>query len=129
MRLWDERTGEWAEAVKRAPSDATDPLLLAASLVLVGACSGSSSSTEAGPSPSQSAPPSTVRAAAPAVDVSGPVEGGAGQATAAVQDLAARDYTESEYFYGGTATSYVGDHEADGVWDAREGERPSSGPG
>ena len=63
------------------------------------------------------------------MDVSGPVEGGNGQATAAVQDLAARGYTESEYFYGGTATSYVGDHEADGVWDAREDARPSTGPG
>ena len=51
------------------------------------------------------------------------MQGGAGQATAAVQDLASRGYTESEYFFGGTATSYVGEHRADGVWDAREGER------
>jgi hypothetical protein len=93
---------------------------LAASLFVAGACSGSSSSTEAGPSPSQSPPPSTAQAAAPAVEVSGPVEGGNGQATAAVQDLAAHGYTESEYFYGGTATSYAGEHKADGVWDARE---------
>jgi hypothetical protein len=37
-----------------------------------------------------------------------------------VQDLDSRGYAESEFFFEGTATSYVGDHEADGVWDARE---------
>jgi hypothetical protein len=50
------------------------------------------------------------------------VQGGAGQATTAVQDLASRGYTESEYFFEGTATSYLGARSADGVWDAREGE-------
>jgi hypothetical protein len=57
-----------------------------------------------------------------AVEVSGPVQGGAGQATAAVQDLASLGYTESEYFFGGTAATYVGEHHDDGVWDAHEGD-------
>jgi hypothetical protein len=57
------------------------------------------------------------------VEVSGPVQGGAGQATTAVQDLAASGYAESEYFFGGTAASYVGEREADGIWHARKGSR------
>src|SRR5262245_36260516 len=55
------------------------------------------------------------------VEVSGPVQGGAGQATRAVQDLAARGYAEEEYFYGGAAATYAGPRRSDGVWDAREG--------
>lgn len=87
-----------------------------ACLVLVAAaCSGSTPSAEPEPSPATRPPPP--------VEVSGPVEGGTGQATAAVQDLASRGYAESEYFFGGTATSYVGEHETDGVWDARADER------
>jgi hypothetical protein len=85
---------------------------VAVSLLLpAAACSGSTSSPEAVPSTTPQHPP---------VEVSGPVQGGAGQATTAVQDLAARGYSESEYFFGGTATSYVGEHEDNGVWDARE---------
>ena len=84
-------------------------------MLAVGACGGSKPSPEAAPAP---APP-----VAPAVEVSGPVEGGAGQATAAVQDLARRGYGESEYFFAGTATSYAGDHEPDGVWNAREDQQ------
>jgi hypothetical protein len=57
------------------------------------------------------------------VEVSGPVRGGAGQANAAVLDLASRGYMESEFFFAGTATTYVGEHHPDGVWDAEEGEQ------
>jgi hypothetical protein len=78
-------------------------------VLLAAACSGSRSTPEA-----QTPEPQ------PAVEVSGPAEGGAGLATAAVQDLAARGYTESEYFFGGTAVSYVGEHHDDGAWEARE---------
>ena len=58
------------------------------------------------------------------VEVSGPIDGGHGQATAAGPDLAAAGYTEAEYFFGGVATSYLaqGRPRVDGVWNAREGE-------
>jgi hypothetical protein len=85
-------------------------------LVLLAACSGDS------PSSPDAAPPST-RPAPPAVEVSGPVRGGAGQANAAVLDLASRGYAESEFFFAGTATTYVGEHHDDGAWDAEEGEQ------
>jgi hypothetical protein len=51
------------------------------------------------------------------------VQGGAGHATTAVQDLASRGYAESEYFFSGAAPRYEGEHRPDGAWDAREGER------
>jgi hypothetical protein len=91
-------------------------LLPAASvlLLLAGACSDSVSRPEA--------LPSSTLPARPAVEVSEPVKGGAGQATAAVQDLASRGYAETEHFFGGAATSYVGEQRDDGVWDAREGD-------
>jgi hypothetical protein len=82
-------------------------------LLLATACSSSASTPEAEPQP-------TTTPAPPAVAVSGPVHGGVGQATAAVQDLASLGYAESEYFFGGIATTYVGEHHADGVWDAHE---------
>ena len=52
--------------------------------------------------------------------VTGPVEGGAGQARAAKQDLPSMGYMEEEYFLGGEATSYraVGDQGTDGRWQA-----------
>jgi hypothetical protein len=56
------------------------------------------------------------------VEVSGAVQGGSGQATAAVQDLASSGYAESEYFFGGRAAGYNGAHRADGGWNAREVE-------
>jgi hypothetical protein len=83
--------------------------------VVAGACGGSTSKPGAAP-PSTSASP-------PAVEVSGPVRGGSGQANKALQDLAARGYTESEFFFAGTATTYVGEHHDDAVWDAGEGEQ------
>jgi hypothetical protein len=87
-------------------------------LLLVGACSDSTSSPEAVPS-------TTTPKRAP-VEVSGPVQGGASQANAAVQDLASRGYAESEFFFGGTAVSYDGEHRDDGVWDAHENEGDSA---
>src|SRR5262245_17218627 len=84
--------------------------------LVAAACSGSNSSAETHPS-------TTTRPAPPPVAVSGPVEGGNGQPTLAQVDMAARGYAESEYFFAGTATSYAGEHEEDGVWDAREDER------
>jgi hypothetical protein len=62
---------------------------------------------------------SPVRGAQNPVEVSGPVEGGAGQATPATQNLPALGYTESEFFFGGTATAYTGAHKPSGVWNAR----------
>jgi hypothetical protein len=59
-------------------------------------------------------------AAPPAIEVTGVQNVGAGQQTNAAQDLAPFGYVESEYFFGGTATTYVGEHHADGVWEARE---------
>jgi Alpha/beta hydrolase domain len=88
--------------------------LAAGLLLLAAACSGSTSSNEAEQSPT--------RRARPPVVVSGPVQGGAGQANTAALDLASFGYAESEYFFGGTATGYVGEHKVDGVWDAREHE-------
>jgi hypothetical protein len=84
-------------------------------LLVAGAWSSSTSSREAEAAPT--------RRARPAVEVSGPVQAGSGLATAAVQDLASRGYAESEYFFGGTATSYVGEHRVNGAWDAREDGR------
>jgi hypothetical protein len=46
------------------------------------------------------------------------VQGGAGQATAATQDLPSLGYTESEYFFAGTATGYAGARKPSGVWNA-----------
>jgi hypothetical protein len=83
---------------------------------LLTACSGGSTS-----SPEAEAP--STRPVPAAVEVSGPVRGGAGQANSAVLDLAARGYVESEFFFGGTATSYLGEHHDDGTWDAEEGEQ------
>ena len=83
-------------------------------MMLAVACSSDSTSSP------EAEPPST-RPAPPAVEVAGPVHGGAGQANEAVQDLASRGYVESEYFFAGTATTYEGEHQADGVWDAEEG--------
>lgn len=58
----------------------------------------------------------------PAVTVTGPVSGGAGQHLAAVQDLAAVGYVEEEYFFTGEASSYrltsERTHDPDGVWEA-----------
>ena len=53
------------------------------------------------------------------VTVTGPVHGGAGQATAAVQDLAAAGYVEEEYLFSGEAERYVADEEQtdDGRWE------------
>ena len=53
------------------------------------------------------------------VTVTGPVEGGAGQVTAAVQDLAAAGYVEEEYFFSGEAERYAADGELgeDGRWE------------
>ena len=75
-------------------------------LILAAACS-STATPEAAPSP-------TTTPAAPAVDVSGPAQS-EGQATAAAQDLASSGYAESEYFFGGTATTYEGEHHSIGV--------------
>jgi hypothetical protein len=83
-------------------------------MMLAVACSSDSTSSP------EAEPPST-RPAPPAVEVAGPVHGGAGQANEAAQDLASRGYVESEYFFAGTATTYEGEHQADGVWDAEEG--------
>jgi hypothetical protein len=85
-------------------------------LLFAAACSSNS------PSSPNAASPST-RPVPRAVEVSGPVRGGDGQANAAVLDLPARGYVESEYFFGGTATTYVGEHRPSGVWDAEEGEQ------
>jgi hypothetical protein len=84
--------------------------------VFAAACSSGSSS-----SPEAEAP--STRPVPPAVEVSGPVRGGSGQANAAVLDLGSRGYVESEFFFAGTATSYVGEHHDDGTWDAEEGEQ------
>jgi hypothetical protein len=55
------------------------------------------------------------------VEVSGPVDGGNGQATAAGPDLAGAGYTEAEYFFAGDATRSLprGRPRVDGVWKAR----------
>ena len=87
-------------------------------LLLAGACSDSKSSPEAVPSTTTPKPPP--------VEISGPVQGGAGQANAAVQDLASHGYAETEYFFGGTAVSYDGEHRDHGVWDAHENEEDSA---
>jgi hypothetical protein len=90
---------------------------VAACFLFLAACTSSTATPEAAPSP-------TTTSAAPAVDVSGPAPS-EGQATAAAQDLASSGYAESEYFFGGTATTYEGEHHADGVWDAHEGDTSS----
>jgi hypothetical protein len=71
--------------------------------------SPSSSAAESSPAPR----------ARPVVEVSGPVQGGAGQATGATRDLSSLGYTEEEYFFGGTATAYTGARKPNGVWNAR----------
>ena len=63
--------------------------------------------------------PPARRVPRPPVEVSGPVQGGAGQATPATQDLPSLGYAESEYFFGGTATAYAGARKPNGVWNAR----------
>jgi hypothetical protein len=61
--------------------------------------------------------------ARPLVEVSGPVQGGAGIATSAMQDLPSLRYTEAEFFFGGTATAYSGARKPNGVWNARPAAR------
>jgi Alpha/beta hydrolase domain len=55
------------------------------------------------------------------VQLSGPVNGGAGIATAARQDLAAAGYVEEEFFFEGDATAYAADGELaqNGLWTIR----------
>jgi hypothetical protein len=68
---------------------------------------------------SADADPSSPRSAGRPVAVSGPVQGGAGQATAATQDLPLLGYIESEFFFAGTATAYAGARKPNGFWNAR----------
>ena len=85
--------------------------LAAFPLLLAVVCAGLAVSPEA--------EASLARRTRSSVEVSGPVEGGAGQATRAAQDLAALGYIESEFFFGGTATAYTGARTPDGIWKAR----------
>ena len=100
--------GEGRRRVTRTGRRGCVPALL---VLLAGTWVGSASSPEA--------QASTARRARPPVEVSGPVQGGAGQATRATQDLPSLGYTESEFFFGGTATAYAGARKPSGVWNAR----------
>ena len=86
-------------------------------------------STSIGASASPDVHASTAHRGRPPVEVWGPVEGGAGQVTPTVQDLAPLGYVEAEFFFGGTATSYTSERKPSGVRNARPARRhrhPSS---
>ncbi len=104
--------GEGRRRVTRTGRRGCLPALL---VLVAGTWIGSASSLEAASSP---APRARAR-----VEVSGPVQGGAGQATPASQDLPSLGYTESEFFFGGTATGYSGARKPNGIWNARPAAR------
>ena len=103
--------GGSGEGRRRVTGKGRHACLPAFLVLLAGTWIGSASSLEAAPSP---APRARLM-----VEVSGPVQGGAGQATPARPDLPSLGYTESEFFFGGTATAYSGARKPSGVWNAR----------
>ena len=127
IRLWDRAhpgVGGGGEGRRRVTGKGRRGCLAVFLVLLAGAWVGSASSLEAASVTAAAARPPRL------VEVSGPVQGGTGQATTAVQDLPSLGYTESEFFFGGTATAYVGDAQAQtGSGTRTKASRPTSGPG